>query len=158
MITAKWLLFALLAMPAVELAVFIVVAAAIGLGPAFLLLVGMSLTGALVLRYAAGGHIERYRATLGKNRIASLQADASGFLTLVAGILLLMPGFITGLMGLMLLIPPLRLWLGKTILSTIQRHAQTAGGGDGVVDLKPDEWRQVPEERLTDQRTPGEKR
>ena len=151
MSTAKWLLLALLAMPAVELAVFVAVAAAIGLGAAFALLVGTSVLGGLVLRYAGGAHIDRYRATLGENRIASLQADSSGFLTLVAGILLLLPGFITDLAGLVLLIPPLQQWLGKTLLRTIERRAQAASG-NAVVDLKPGEWHQVPEERLSDRR------
>jgi UPF0716 protein FxsA len=151
MSASKLLLLVLVGMPVAELTAFVAVAAVIGLLPAFALLVGTSLIGGLVLRFAGGTHIDRYRATLGENRIASLQADASGSLILIAGILLLLPGFITDLLGLILLLPPLRHWLGGFILRRIERFAQTSPGNT-VVDLKPGEWRQVPEERIPDQR------
>lgn len=148
---AKWLLLALLAVPVAELAVFVLVAAAIGFGPALALALGTSLVGALVLRYAGGAHIARFRAAKGAGRLAGVQADAKGFLTLLAGILLLFPGFITDLLGLVLLIPPLRRWLGAALRGVLDRRAPAARA-DAVVDLKPGEWRQVPEDRLADQR------
>ena len=73
---------------------------------------------------------------------------------LLAAILLLIPGFITDVIGLLLLIAPLRRLLGALLLK-----AFTAGSPprrDGVVDLDPDEWRQVsdkvPDAKLRDER------
>jgi len=58
---AKWLLLALLALPIMELAVFIAVAGAIGFLWALALVAATSLAGAMVLRHAGGNHIARVR-------------------------------------------------------------------------------------------------
>jgi UPF0716 protein FxsA len=69
-----------------------------------------------------------------------LQADGSGGLILLAGILLLIPGFITDAVGLLLLIVALF------------RRGPPPRRDDGVVDLPPDEWRHVPDPTLPDRR------
>ena len=100
---AKWLLLALLALPLMELAVFIAVAASIGFVWTLSLVLAGSLAGALILRHAGGSHIARIRVALGDGGMTAVQADSSGFLILLAGILLLIPGFITDIAGLLLL-------------------------------------------------------
>ncbi len=105
---AKWLLLAVLALPFLELAAFIAVAEAIGFLWALALIAATSLAGAMVLRHAGGNHIARVRVAMGANSFTSLQADGAGALTLLAGILLLIPGFITDALGLLLLLAPLR--------------------------------------------------
>lgn len=144
---AKWLLLAVLALPLMELAVFIAVAAIIGFGWALMLLLFTSLTGALVLRHAGGSHIARVRVALGEGNFTALQADGSGALTLLAGILLLIPGFITDIVGLLLLLAPLQRTLGALL-----RRGQPQARGDGVVDLSPEQWRRVPDPALPDRR------
>ena len=144
---AKWLLLALLALPLAELAAFIAVAATIGLIWAFALVLAGSLAGALVLRHAGGNHIARVRVALGEGGFTALQADSSGFLILLAGILLLIPGFITDIAGLLLLIAPLRQALGTAL-----RGGAPAPRGDGIVDLEPEQWRRVPDPALPDRR------
>ena len=62
---AKWLLLALLALPIMELAVFIAVAGAIGFLWALALVAATSLAGAMVLRHAGGNHIARVRVAMG---------------------------------------------------------------------------------------------
>jgi UPF0716 protein FxsA len=148
---AKWLLFAILALPVAELVVFIVVAASIGFGLALLLVIAGSLAGGLLLRHAGGNHIARVRVAmnegLNQGSFTALQADSTGAATLFAGILLLIPGFITDALGLLLLISPLRRAL-----------AEQFGGGspprraDGVVDLEPEQWQRVPDPVLPDRR------
>jgi UPF0716 protein FxsA len=137
---AKWLLIAFLALPLLELVVFIAVASAIGFLPALVLVLATSFAGGLVLRHAGGSHIARVRVALNQGSFTTLQADGAGTMTLLAGILLLIPGFITDVLGLILLIAPLRRalagWFG--------------GGGppkgtDGVLDLEPEQWREVPD-------------
>jgi UPF0716 protein FxsA len=144
---AKWLLLAVLVLPLMELAVFIAVAAIIGFGWALTLLLFTSFAGALVLRHAGGSHIARVRVALGEGNFTALQADGSGALTLLAGILLLIPGFITDVVGLLLLIAPLQRALGALL-----RRGQPQARGDGVVDLSPEQWRRVPEPTLPDRR------
>ncbi len=143
---AKYLLFAVLVLPAMELAAFIAVAAEIGL-PAALVLVGAtSLIGALILRHAGGSHIARMRMALGEGRLTALQADSRGGAVLLAGFLLLIPGFITDSLGVLLLLVPLRAIAGAALRRGPPERA------DGVVDLPPDEWHRVPDPELPDRR------
>jgi UPF0716 protein FxsA len=142
---AKYLLLALLALPVMELAAFIAVAAAIGFLPALALIAAGSFAGLLVLRHAGGNHISRMRAALGQSRFTALEADGAGTLTLLAGILLLIPGFITDALGLLLLIAPLR-----RALATAFGGGQTTPRADGVVDLAPEQWHRVPDRELPD--------
>ncbi|MEP7029611.1 MAG: FxsA family protein [Pseudolabrys sp.] len=140
---AKWLLLAFLAVPFMELAVFITVAANIGFGWALLLTLATSLGGAMVLRHAGGNHIARMKVAMGQGGFTALQADGQGGIILLAGFLLLIPGFITDFVGLMLLIAPLR-----RAIAAMFRRAAPPGATDGVVDLPPDEWRRVPDPAL----------
>jgi UPF0716 protein FxsA len=147
---AIWLLTALLALPLAEIVVFVLVAAGIGFGWAALAIVAGSLTGALMLRRGGGSHVARMRVVLGPQRLAALETDSAGTMYVLAAILLLIPGFITDVIGILLLIKPLRRGLGALL-----QRALTGGStprGDGVVDLEPQEWRQVPDRQLHDQR------
>ncbi len=143
---AKYLLFAVLALPVMELAAFIAVAAQIGFIPALALIVAGSLVGSLVLRHAGGNHIARVRVALGEGRLTALQADSGGSLVLLAGILLLIPGFITDALGLILLVPQLRQLIGAAL------GKGSAPRADGVVDLPPEQWHRVPDPELPDRR------
>jgi UPF0716 protein FxsA len=148
---AKWLLLAVLALPLAELAVFIAVTASIGFAWAFLLVLATSLAGLLVLRHAGSNHIARIRVAmnqgLGEGNFTALQADSRGGLILLAGILLLIPGFITDVAGVLLLVGPLRRGL-----VALFRRGQPEERGDGVVDLPPEQWRRVPDPALPDRR------
>lgn len=150
---AKYLLLAVLALPAIELAAFIGVAVAIGLLPALGLVAATSFAGALILRHAGGNHIARVRGALGQGSFTALTADGTGGLTLLAGILLLIPGFITDALGLLLLLVPLR-----RVLSAAFGRGQPAAGGDGVVDLGPEQWHRVPDAELPDRRNRHQER
>jgi UPF0716 protein FxsA len=123
---AKWVILAVLALPILELTVFIAVAATIGFGWALSLILAGSLCGALILRRAGGGHVARIRVALDHGSFTALQTDAWGGLTLLAGILLLIPGFITDIVALLLLAGSLRrAFVGEQPQQT------------GVVDLAP---------------------
>lgn len=144
---AKWLLLALLALPFMELAVFIIVAEEIGFLSAMMLIIVSTMAGAMVLRHAGGSHIARMRVAVGTNNFTSLQADGPGTLTLLAGILLLIPGFITDFLGLLLLLAPLR----RALAALFGLRARPAPS-DGVVDLGREQWHQVPDPALSDRR------
>ena len=151
MIVAKWLLLALLAFPMAELAAFVAVAAALGFFQALGLLMLGSLAGVMVLRHAGGNHIARVRMAvsqgLNQGSFSALQADSSGGLILLAGILLVIPGFITDALALLVLLVPLwRAVSGRLGLSA--PPART----DGVVDLEPEQWRRVDDPALPGRR------
>jgi len=143
---AKWLLLTFLALPLLELGVFIAVAGAIGFLPALALVLVTSFAGGLVLRHAGGNHIARVRVALDKGSFTTLQADGAATMTLLAGILLLVPGFITDVLGLLLLIAPLR----RAIAGLFGRGAPKVA--DGVLDLEPEHWREVRDPVLPDRR------
>ena len=144
---AKYLLLAVLALPFLELAAFIAVAHAFGLLSALALIGAGSFAGALLLRHAGGNHIARVRVAMGDGGISALQADGAGAATLFAGILLLIPGFITDVLGLVLLIAPLR-----RALAAVAGFKAAQPRDDGVVDLEPEQWHQVPDPALPPRR------
>jgi UPF0716 protein FxsA len=137
---AKWLLIVLLALPLAELAALIAVIVAIGLFWAVAMQAASSLVGVMVLRHAGGTHISRVRTAMNQARVTALQAEGAGSLTLLAGILMLVPGFITDLAGLILLI-------GTTLRGAPPRRAD-----DGVVDLAPEQWHHIEDAKVTDRR------
>jgi UPF0716 protein FxsA len=147
----RGLILAVLALPLLEIVVFVLVAAAIGLGAAFALIVALSVLGALVIRYGGAAHISRVRVALGENRLSALQADGSGVMTVIAGILLLVPGFITGVVGLLMLIAPLR----RLVAEAVGRRSAAGGAAnDNVVDLAPEDWQQVPDRQIGNRSDP----
>lgn len=144
---AKWVLCALLALPLLELATFIAVATVIGFGWALGLVLAGSLAGLLILRHAGGNHIARMRVALDQRSFTALQTESSSGQILLAGILLLIPGFITDLTALFLLVTLLR----RTASAAFGRP-MTNVRTDGVVDLGPEQWHQVPDPPLPDRR------
>lgn len=146
---AKWLLLALLALPLMELAVFIGVGAAIGFGWAFLLVLATTLSGAMVLRHAGGNHIARVRVALNQGNLTALQADSQGGVLLLAGFLLLIPGFITDALAALLLL---------SALGGIFGRRPPPPRADGVVDLEPEQWQRVPDPALDRRRDDTEPR
>lgn len=147
---AIWLLFAVLALPLAEIALFVLVAIWIGFLWALIAVVTTSAIGALMLRMGGGSHVERMKTVLGPQRVTALQSDSAGTMYLLAAILLLIPGFITDAIGLLLLIAPLRRALGALLLKLFTMSQNKPR--DSVVDLDPDEWRQVPDSQVRDER------
>ena len=146
---ARSLLSFLLFLPLMELVVFIAVAVAIGFGAALGLILLGCVAGMLLLRHAGGSHISRLRGAMAEGNFTSLQADATGGMILLSGVLLVIPGFITDVLGLALLFPPLR----RTLLGLVGINPATARrADDGVVDLAPEQWHRVPDPELPDHR------
>jgi UPF0716 protein FxsA len=142
----KWLTAALLLLPLAEIAAFAAVAAAIGLGRAFVLAMLTSIFGALVLRQVGRGRMALFRAAVSDRGVTGIEADVAGLLTVLAGLLLLVPGFLTDIAGVVLLIGPLRRACAGVLRRWIAGHGRS--GDPAVVDLAPGEWRQVPERRI----------
>ncbi len=148
---AIWLLIALLALPLAEIVLFVLVAIWIGFLGALLAVVATSVAGALMLRLGGGSHVERMKVVMGPERVTALQSDSAGTMYLLAAILLLIPGFITDVIGVLLLIAPVRRALGALLLKAFAAAAPPRQR-DSVVDLDPEDWRQVPDAQLRDER------
>jgi UPF0716 protein FxsA len=149
----KRILIAILLLPAAEIAAFVLVAAFIGVTGAVLLMFATTLAGILVLRRAGRGRIARFRVAVADAEITATEMNGAGFLTVLAGLLLVLPGFLTDLVGIALLIAPLRRWLGRVFRNRLASWLGAAAAGrsrqdPSVIDLAPDEWKREPERKL----------
>jgi UPF0716 protein FxsA len=140
-----WLFVAFLAVPIIEIALFIQVGGWIGLWPTLAIVILTAIAGTALMR-SQGAHawleIQRSFAEL-RDPTRPL---AHGVMILVAGMLLLTPGFFTDTMGLLLLIPAVRdgvmRQVGRRIqmsrvemrTATMRREPHRAPYGDGVID------------------------
>src|SRR5581483_3686324 len=140
----KFILFGILLLPAAEIGLFILIAAKISFSLAFGLLLLTSAAGILLLKHAGRARLLRLHTAVSQSGVIGLEAGGEAFLTVAAGILLLLPGFITDAAGLFLLMPPVR----RRIQARFAGFVRTRSGRPDVVDLEPDQWRQVPEHRL----------
>ena len=150
----RWIVLGILLFPVVEIAVFVLVAAQIGVAGAFLLLFATTLLGIFVLRQVGRGRLTGFRVAVGERNITAFEANSDGFLIILGGLLLALPGFITDLIGLLLLLGPIRRWCG----AALQRAARgRKHDRDAVVDLDPDEYRRVPDRQLENPRNPRDR-
>jgi UPF0716 protein FxsA len=144
MMIIKWLSLTTLMLPFLELAAFIAVAAHIGFGWALFLLLAPSFAGAFLLRLAGNHHIAQVRFALTQGNLRLLKFDGPGALILLSGFLLLIPGYITDIIGLWLL--AMLLW--RSIKMKFDRTAAQKTHANGVLDLGPEQWHDVPDSKL----------
>ena len=146
----KHIIVAILLLPIAEIAIFLLVAALIGFLSAFTLMLVTTLAGVLVLRRAGRGRIAQFRVAVSDGEVTGVEANTGGFLTVLAGLLLVLPGFLTDLIGAALLIRPLRRWCGRTFKAWADKSlaARRQNAQRGVIDLAPSEWQQVPDREI----------
>ena len=104
---ALFLPIALIAVPLIEIALFVVIGGQIGLLATIAVVVATAVAGTMLLRHQGLAALEKARrsAEAGELPVAAL-VDA--VFLFVAGLLLLTPGFLTDAFGLALFVPPLR--------------------------------------------------
>lgn len=141
----KHIIIAVLLLPIGEIAVFLLMATAIGFPGAFTLMLATTLAGVTVLRRAGRNRIAQFRVAVSDGEITGVEANTGGFLTVLAGLLLVLPGFLTDLVGAALLIRPLRRWCGRHFKAWVSRRQAAQRG---VIDLAPGEWRRVPDHEI----------
>jgi len=143
----KWAIFGLLMLPLAEIAVFVAVAVKLGFLAALALTILTSMAGIAIIRSAGKGEVQRLRTAVGDRVISRVELDGPGFLTALAGFLLVLPGFLTDIIGALLLLPITRRSIHAALRRAVAR-AERASGRPEVVDLSPDQWRRMPEERV----------
>lgn len=140
-------LLLLIAVPVLEVFVFLEVALAIGWPLAIALLIGTSVLGAFLLRSQGRAALERFSRAVAERR-APGRAALDGALGFLGGVLLVVPGFVTDAIGAVLLIPASRAlarrWItlhyaGRvvSVLATAGRFAPRRGGAAGGGASRP---------------------
>jgi UPF0716 protein FxsA len=132
-----------LAIPIVELYLFVQVSNAIGFWNALGLVILISLLGVWLVKRAGLRVWARFNEELVAHRTPSKQV-ADGLCLLLAGVLLVVPGFLTDAIGLLLLLPPVRALLSKLVVgryagrSDFRVITATYGGpaGGEVIDTE----------------------
>jgi len=102
-----WLLLIFLAVPLVEIALFIQVGGLIGLWPTLGIVILTAIAGTVLVRSQGLSELNRLRTSFSDLRDPT-EPLAHGAMILFAGALLLTPGFFTDVVGLALLAPPVR--------------------------------------------------
>jgi UPF0716 protein FxsA len=125
-----WLLIAFIAVPLIEIALFIEVGGAIGLWPTLAVVVLTAVIGTALLRRQGLAEMRRLRAALDGHGDPSAPL-VHGAMILFAGALLLTPGFFTDTIGFALLLPPVRDFVFGRIRERIIIQGARRGGGDG---------------------------
>ncbi|MEA2753749.1 MAG: protein FxsA [Aliidongia sp.] len=149
------LVILLLLWPLAEIAGFVWIGDAIGVGPtlAFVLLSG--LLGLALLRRASLATLRHFRANLEAGK-TPVPAALDGMWRLLAGLLLVVPGFLSSGMALLLSIPVVRTLLTRAVAGLIQTgtvRVQTVGfetplrreAGPTVIE---GEFRELPDRRI----------
>jgi UPF0716 protein FxsA len=119
----------LIAVPVVEVFVFIEVALAIGWVPAIVVLLGTSVLGVPLLRVQGRSALRRVSLAVSEGRPAG-SAALDGALGFLGCILLAAPGFVTDALGVLLVFPPtralLRRWISRRYARRVMSFAATA--------------------------------
>lgn len=102
-----WLFLAFLAVPIIEIALFIQVGGLIGLWPTLAIVVLTAMLGTWLLRMQGAVALSNLRRSFSELEDPS-EPLAHGAMILFAGALLLTPGFFTDALGFALLMPPVR--------------------------------------------------
>jgi UPF0716 protein FxsA len=114
---------------AAEVAVFVLVAHAIGAGWALLIMAGCGLAGLLLLRREGGRGWRRFRAAAEAGRPPGPQVT-DGLVGLLGALLLAVPGFLTTALGVLLLVPPLRGVTRRSLERSLGRRVSAAAAGE----------------------------
>lgn len=117
------LLFAVfVAVPIVEIAIFIQVGGLIGLWPTIAIVLGTALLGATLIR-VQGFQTWRRAEEAMKRGEPPLAEMLDGVFLLVAALLMVTPGLFTDCIGILLLIPPVRREIGRRVAARLARSA-----------------------------------
>ena len=126
------LAIAFIVVPLAELAVLIAVGDVIGLWPTLLLLLVVSVAGAWLAKREGLAAWRRFQLALADGRVPTVEV-ADGAMILLAGALLLTPGFLTDVAGVLLLLPPTRAMARRLAPRLAARRLRRRGGRRVVI-------------------------
>jgi UPF0716 protein FxsA len=128
-----YLFLAFIVVPVVEIFLITQVASQISWLPTILLVIGVSMVGAWLVKREGMSVIRRVTTALNAGKIPTNEL-ADGAMIFFAAALMLTPGFLTDFVGLALLIPPIRAFLRPPVVSFFKKRidARTQGFGSAV--------------------------
>jgi len=121
-----WLFLAFLAVPLIEIALFIQVGGWLGLWPTLLIVVLTALAGTMLVRSQGAQALSQLRGSFNSLQDPT-EPLAHGAMILFSGALLLTPGFFTDAVGFALLVPAVR----KVILRELKKRVHVVGSTQG---------------------------
>lgn len=121
-----WLFIAFLAIPLIEIALFIQIGGAIGLGWTLLTVVVTALLGTVLVRNQGALALGQVRTSFNEMRDPT-EPLAHGAMILFSGALLLTPGFFTDAVGFLLLVPAVRASAFRFIRARVKVHTVRSG-------------------------------
>lgn len=127
----KYLFFAFLVVPVVEIFLITQVASQIAWGPTIVLVIGVSMVGAWLVRREGLSVIARIREGFGQLKVPTNEL-ADGAMIFFASALMLTPGFLTDFVGLALLIPPIRALVRGPVVSFFSKRLDIKAQSFGV--------------------------
>lgn len=152
--------FLLLAVPLLEISVFILVGSRIGVFATLSLIFLTAVIGSILLRVQGFAVLSRIRAEIDRNRLPGRELG-NGAMILVAGIMLLTPGFVTDTIGFALFVPALRDLLWRFLVKNLQfvplgptprrsdepsmDNPRQRPANDDIIDLEADEFSRKPD-------------
>ncbi|MGG6322775.1 FxsA family protein [Vibrio cholerae] len=123
------LLFLFIAVPVIEIALFIQVGGVLGVWPTIALVLLTAIVGASLVRSQGLQTLLTVQQRLAQSQLPAQQI-LEGVMLAVAGVLLLTPGFFTDILGMLVLLPAPRAYLAKQLMSRVvvgNIHASGAG-------------------------------
>ena len=114
-----WLLLTFIAVPLIEIGLFIQVGNVIGLWPTLLIVLITAIAGTWLVRSQGTQTLQNLQSSF-QNTKDPTEPLAHGAMILFAGALLLTPGFFTDSAGFLLLFPPFRLVMMRNIRSRLK--------------------------------------
>jgi UPF0716 protein FxsA len=120
---SKFILLAFIAVPIIEIAVFIEVGGWIGAPSTILMIVATAIIGTWLLRSQGLQTLQRAQESLNQN-VFPVTEVFDGLCLLVAGGLLLTPGFVTDAIGFLLFVPAVRRLLRRAVWNHLSRSGQ----------------------------------
>ncbi|EOX3360361.1 TPA: FxsA family protein [Vibrio cholerae] len=123
------LLFLFIAVPVIEIALFIQVGGVLGVWPTIALVLLTAIVGASLVRSQGLQTLLTVQQRLAQGQLPAQQI-LEGVMLAVAGVLLLTPGFFTDILGMLVLLPVPRAYLAKQLMSRVlvgNIHASGAG-------------------------------
>ena len=147
--------FALLIIPLLEIAAFVIIGGQIGVFATLALVVFTAIIGSILLRVQGFGLFNRIQVEMNAGNVPAREL-VHGVMLLVAGVLLLTPGFVTDGAGFLLFVPPVRDAVWSFVRGRVRVVRATAAGfeastepggrrGGPTIDLDAEEFTREPD-------------
>ena len=139
---ARLIQICLVAVPLLEIALFILIGQRIGVLATLFGVLLSSVVGGLVLRWQGLSALRQLQATVNRGELPGRQV-ADAMLIGLGAALMIVPGYFTTLVGLLLVIPPVRGLIYGALARRFRVVTQPAPASDPhLIDLSGDDWRE----------------